>query len=63
MAFHFDMLYIKENTILCVDALSKLKFGNENPENIEGRILPWVKMDILPQNWHGIETRQNTKKN
>ena len=44
------------------NALSKLQFGNEkvgNHENAEDQILHWLEIDILLQNGHRIETRQD----
>ena len=46
MAFNFDIIYIKGNTI----PLSRLRFQSENEEkheNSEDRIIQWVEKDIV----------------
>ena len=61
MAFDFDPIHVKGNTILHVDTLCRLEFGNEkieNHENAEDKILLWVEMDVLLLNRLRIETRQ-----
>ena len=44
MAFDFDIIYVKGNTIPYVDALSRLRFQSENGvehENSEDRIIQY----------------------
>ena len=62
LAFNFDIMYIKGNIILYVDALSRLEFENEMIEshkNAEDKILHWVEVDMLPMNQLRIERRQD----
>ena len=63
MAFDFDIMYVKRNTVPYTDALSRLEFDDEkveNHENIEDKILYWLETDVLPLNLVGIETRQDS---
>ena len=49
MAFDFDIIFVKGNTIPHVDALSRLRFQSENGmehENSEDRIIQWVETDV-----------------
>lgn len=48
MAFDFNIVYIKGNIILHVNALSQLHFDVEASENCEDRILHWIETDVLP---------------
>ena len=60
LAFDFDIICIKGNTIPHIDALCSLKFGNEkmkNHENAENKIQHWVEMEVLSLNRLRIETR------
>ena len=62
MAFDFDIIYVKGNTILHVDALSRLRFQSEygeEHENLEGRIIQRVEMDILSHKTLNRETQQD----
>ena len=62
MAFDFDIIYVKGNTIPHVDALSRLEFNGEtagNPENNEDKIMHWVETDVLPLKRLRMETKQD----
>ena len=62
MAFDFDIIYVKENTIPHVDALSRQRFQSENGEeheNLEDRIIQWVETDILSCKTLSRETQQD----
>ena len=63
MAFDFDIMFIKGNTIPHVDAFSRQEFDYEkveNHKNAEDKILHWVETVIFPLNWLKIETRQSS---
>ena len=60
MAFDFDIIYVKGNTISHVDALSRLRFQSENEEeheNSEDRIIRWVETDIPSRKTLSRETQ------
>ena len=62
MAFDFDIIYVKGNTIPHVDTLSRQKFQSENGEeheNSEERIIQWVETDILSCKTVSRETQQD----
>ena len=66
MMFDFDIIYVKENTIPYVDALSRLRFRSENGEeheNSEDRIIQWMEMDILSHSEQRNLTRPDSKQN
>ena len=49
MAFDFDIMYVKGNTIPHVDALSRLAFNKEDDEISDTEdVLHWVETDVLP---------------
>ena len=60
MDFDFDIMYVKGNTIPHVDALSRLRFDEEDGEiqDSEG-ILHWVETDVLPTKRLQEETMQD----
>ena len=48
MAFDFDIIYVKGNTIPHVDALSRLTFDQEDEErNDHEEVIHWVETDVL----------------
>ncbi len=60
MAFKFEIMYIKANPILHVDALSIQDFVNEkleNHKNAEDKILHREDMDVALLNLLRIETK------
>ena len=62
MAFDFDIIYVKRNTIPHVDVLSRLNFDSkslETSENSEDKILHWVETDVLLLNLLRMETKQD----
>ena len=62
MVFYFDIIYIKENTIPHVDALSRLRFQSENGEeheNSEDRIILWMGIDVLSRKTLSRETQED----
>ena len=55
-------MYVKWNTTLRVNTLSRLKFGGKHLENHEDAnedILHWMETDVLLLNRTRIETKQN----
>ena len=63
MAFDYDIIYVKGNTIPHVDALSRLRFQSENGEeheNSEDRIIQWVEMDVLFHKTLNRETQRDS---
>ena len=62
MAFDFDITFVKGNIITHVDALSRLRFHNENGEeheNSEDRIIQRMETDVLSQKTLNRETQRN----
>ena len=62
MAFDFDLIYVKGNTIPHVDALTRLKFQSENgeeQENSEDRIRQLVETDVQSRKTFNRETQQD----
>ena len=62
MAFDFDIMYIKRNTISLVDAQSRQDFIHkkvENRKNAEDKMLRLEETDFLPLNRLRFETRQD----
>ena len=62
MAFDFDIIYVKGNTIPHVDALFRLRFQSEKEEeheNLEDRIIQWVETDVLSHKTLSRETQQD----
>ena len=60
MAFDFDIIYIKGNTIPHVDALSRLRSQSENGvkhENLEDRIILWAETNVLSRKTLSRETQ------
>ena len=58
----FWKTFVKRNTILHVNALTRQEFGNQKVENLEkaeDKILRRVENDVLPQNRLRIETVQD----
>ena len=63
MAFDFDIEYVKRNSILHIDALSRSWFYKESKdktkEEFENTFLHRVKIDVLPLDRMTIETRHD----
>ena len=62
IAFHFDITYVKGNTITHMDALSRQRFPIKNGrdhENSEDRIIQWVRTGVLSRKTLGRETQQD----
>ena len=62
MAFDFDLIYVKRNTIPHVNALSRLRFQSENGEeheNSEDRIIQCVETDVLSRKTLSRETQRD----
>ena len=62
MLFDFDIIFVKENTILHVDVLSRLGFLSENREeheNSEDRIIQWATRDVLSRKTLSRETQRD----
>ena len=61
MAFDFDIEYVKGNSILHVDAISRLQFYKESKdkteEEFEDTFLHWVGTDVLSLDRMAVETR------
>ena len=60
MAFDFEIILVKGNTISYVDALSRLRFQSENRverENSEDRMIQWVETDVLSRKTLRRETQ------
>ena len=61
MAFDFDIEYAKRNSILHVDALSRLRFYKESKykteEEFDDTFLHWVETDQLSFDRMAAETR------
>ena len=56
MAFDFDLKYVKGNSILHVDELSRLRFYKESKDNT---FLHWVETDVLSLDRMSAETRHD----
>ena len=72
MVFDFDIMYLKGNTILYVDALSRLKFGDEQLENyenvwrqiiIQGRNECFAPKSTQKRNKTGLRFKEDTREN
>ena len=59
MAFDFDILYVKGNTIPHVDALSRLNFDQDEEENDGEELIHWVETDVLQAERLREETTQD----
>ena len=59
MAFDFDILYVKGNTIPHVDALSRLNFDQDEEENDGEDLIHWVETDVLQAERIRKETKQD----
>ena len=62
MAFDFDVEYVKGNSILHVDAISRLRFYKESKdktEEFEYTFLHWVETDVLSLDRMAAETRHD----
>ena len=63
MAFDFDIVYVKGNSIPLVDALSRLQFYKELKDKIEEEFedtfLHWIGTDVLSLDRMAVETRHD----
>ena len=62
MAFDFDIEYVKGNSILLVDAQSKLQFYKESKdktEEFEDTFLHWVETDVSSLDKIAAESRHD----
>ena len=63
MAFDIDIEYVKGNSIVCVDAISRLQFYKESRdktgEEFEDTFLHWVETGVLSLDKMAAETRHD----
>ena len=63
MTFDFYVKYVKGNSVLYVDAKSRLRFykesKDETEEEFENRFLHWIETDVLSLDRMAAETRHD----